>query len=88
MEVAFSSSFRRAFKKIVLNDQNLESKFWEKMRVFLSDPYDPRLKTHKLSGKLKELWSFRLDYDVRIIFFFEGKDRAIFVDIGSHEEVY
>ncbi len=58
------------------------------MEIFTSDPYDPRLKTHKLSGKLKDLWSFTVDYDERVLFYFTEDDRAVFVDIGSHDEVY
>lgn len=50
--------------------------------------WERALRTHRLSGKLKELWSFSVEYDVRVIFFFEGKDKAVFVDIGSHDEVY
>jgi mRNA-degrading endonuclease YafQ of YafQ-DinJ toxin-antitoxin module len=47
-----------------------------------------KLKTHKLSGKLKELWSFSVDYDERILFYFIEDEKAVFVDIGSHDEVY
>jgi len=54
VEIAFSSSFKRAFKKQIKSNPDLEAKFWEKVTQFLVDPYDPRLKTHKLSGKLKE----------------------------------
>lgn len=57
------------------------------MEIFVSDPFDRRLRTHKLSGKLKELWSFSVTYDNRIIFYFEG-EKAVFIDIGTHDEVY
>jgi mRNA-degrading endonuclease YafQ of YafQ-DinJ toxin-antitoxin module len=51
--------------------------------------FDHRLKTHKLQGKLKELWSYSVEYDLRILFYFtdEGR-RVVFVDIGKHDEVY
>ncbi len=67
-EVFFSSSFKRAFKKRIARQKDLEAKFWERMEIFTSDPFDPRLRTHKLSGKLNELWSFSLAYDLRVIF--------------------
>ena len=54
----------------------------------MQSPYDKRLKTHKLSGQLRELWSFSITYDIRVIFFFAGDDRAVFVDIGDHDAVY
>ncbi|CUR32545.1 conserved hypothetical protein [Planktothrix tepida PCC 9214] len=37
------------------------------MEQFAVNPYDPSLKTHKLSGKLKEFWSFIIDYDARVL---------------------
>ena len=88
MEVSFSSAFKRAFKKRIKGNENLESKFWQKLEIFTSDPYDPSLRTHKLSGKLKDLWSFTVDYDVRVLFYLTEDNKAIFVDFGSHDEVY
>jgi mRNA-degrading endonuclease YafQ of YafQ-DinJ toxin-antitoxin module len=46
------------------------------------------LKTHKLSGRLKDLWSFKISYDMRVVFYFAEKDNVVFVDMGKHEEVY
>jgi mRNA-degrading endonuclease YafQ of YafQ-DinJ toxin-antitoxin module len=46
------------------------------------------LKTHKLSGRLKDLWSFKISYDMRVVFYFAEKDKVVFVDMGKHEEVY
>lgn len=58
------------------------------METFTNDPFDPSLRTHKLSGKLKDLWSFSLEYDGRLLFYFTDDANAVFVDIGSHDEVY
>jgi mRNA-degrading endonuclease YafQ of YafQ-DinJ toxin-antitoxin module len=88
MEVSFSSSFKRAFKKRMKGNANLEARFWQKLEQFILDPFEQTLKTHKLSGKLKELWSFSIDYDERVLFYFTDDGNAVFVDIGSHDEVY
>lgn len=87
-EIAFSSSFKRAFKKRMAGRNPLEEKFWKRLEIFRDNPYDPRLRTHKLSGDLQEFWSFTVEYDVRVVFQFAGKDRAVFQDIGTHDEVY
>ncbi|RUT05845.1 hypothetical protein DSM107010_54330 [Chroococcidiopsis cubana SAG 39.79] len=58
------------------------------MEQFTIDPFAPSLKTHKLSGKLKEFWSFSVDYNERVLFYFIEEGKAMFVDIGSHDEVY
>ena len=88
MEVSFSSSFKRAFKNRIKGNADLETRFWQKLEQFAVDPFDPSLKTHKLSGKLKEFWSFSVDSDGMVLFYFTEEEKAVFVDIGSHDEVY
>lgn len=86
-QLNWSSSFKRAFSKRVLNTPN-EANFETKLKVFLENPFDPRIKTHKLSGKLKALWAFMVDYDCRVVFTFISDTEVLLIDIGSHEEVY
>jgi len=88
MKVAFSKSFKRAFKRKIRQTPLLEKKFWTKTELFLSSPFHQSLKTHKLSGKLAELWSFSVTHDLRVIFYFETDEKSVFIDIGSHDEVY
>ena len=88
IQITFSSSFKKSFRKRIAGNQNLEVQFWEKVEVFKSDPFQTQLRTHKLSGKLKDLWSFSVEYDLGVIFHFADDGRVIFVDIGTHREVY
>ena len=89
MEVSFSDSFKKVFNKRVKSSE-MESAFWIRLELFVNDPFDTSLKTHKLSGKLKDLWIFSIGYDLRVIFYFtkDKPKRAIFVDIGNHDYVY
>ena len=89
MEVSFSNSFKKAFVKRIKSNET-KSEFWLRLDLFITDPFDPKLKTHKLSGKLKNLWSFSIENDVRVVFFFteDKPKKAVFVDLGSHNEVY
>jgi addiction module RelE/StbE family toxin len=56
------------------------------------DPFDPQLRTHKLKGKLKEVWACSIGYDLRLVFEFvkgSGKeDDILLIEVGTHEEVY
>jgi addiction module RelE/StbE family toxin len=54
----------------------------------MKSPFDRTLRTHKLSGKLQDLWSFSIGYDLRVVFYFVEENRVVFVDIGKHDEVY
>ena len=88
IEVAFGASFKRAFRKRIQGRAGLEARFWERLAIFQNNPFDARLRTHKLSGQLKDLWSFSVEYDARVIFSFVDDRRALFIDIGTHKEVY
>jgi mRNA-degrading endonuclease YafQ of YafQ-DinJ toxin-antitoxin module len=89
MEIAFNKSFKKAFRKN-LQSSDYIADFWLRLDWFINDPFDSRLRTHKLSGKLSGLWSFSLSYDLRVVFFFteDNPKRAILIDIGTHEQVY
>ncbi|MEK7069140.1 MAG: hypothetical protein AAB947_02025 [Patescibacteria group bacterium] len=54
--------------------------------LFRRDPFDPRLDTHPLHGKLKKQWSFSINQRDRILFEFldKKKEEVAFLDIGDH----
>lgn len=89
MEVAFSATFKKAFKKRIKATLS-EAVFWDKLDIFIKSPFESQLKTHKLSGKLKDLWSFSVEHDLHVVFYFtkDKPKRAVFVDVGTHDEVY
>jgi len=87
-EIVPTSGFRKAFKRKVRGNKNLELRFRDRVAIFQKNPFDPRLKTHRLSGQLQGFWSFSIDYDVRVVFSFIEQSRVLFVEIGTHEEVY
>ncbi|MDP2644400.1 MAG: hypothetical protein Q8P24_05640 [Desulfobacterales bacterium] len=46
---------KRAYRKKVKNDAELKDSFWDTVEMFGKDPFHPRLRTHKLTGKLEGL---------------------------------
>lgn len=88
IEISFSSSFKRSFKRKLAGDAERVERFWRIVERFQTEPYHPSLKTHKLSGKLRHLLSFSVEYDLRVIFYFEDANTARFIDIGTHDDVY
>ena len=89
MEVSFSNSFKKSFKKRI-KATKLEQEFWNRLELFIDNPFNTQLKTHKLSGKLKGLYSFSIEYDLRVVFYFtkDNPAKSVLVDIGNHNEVY
>jgi mRNA-degrading endonuclease YafQ of YafQ-DinJ toxin-antitoxin module len=82
IQIYYSTHFQRVFKSLPMN---VKRRAIEKEKIFQADCFDPRLKTHKFKGKLKECWSFSIDESVRILFKFYGKGVTGFIDIGSHD---
>lgn len=65
MEIEYSSHFKRAYAKLEIK---LQRKAEQAEKLFRVDPFNPKLDTHKLKGKLKSWWSFSIDYHNRIAF--------------------
>ncbi|MEX2007462.1 MAG: type II toxin-antitoxin system RelE/ParE family toxin [Candidatus Levyibacteriota bacterium] len=81
MKIYYSSKFAKGYKKLPRKIRVLAE---EKEKIFRKDPFDPRLKTHKLSGKLEDFYSFSINYQYRIIFELVGED-VWFHLVGTHE---
>lgn len=85
MEIEFSSYFIKRARRLSQEDKIVLS---ERVEWFRLNPGDPRLKIHPLTGKLKDLFAFSLRRRKRVKFSFLDKNNALFVDVGSHDEVY
>lgn len=82
MKVKVSPRFEKNYKKL---PKEIKEKAKEKELIFRENPFDSRLKTHKLSGKDKECWAFSIDYSYRIKFIFLNDEEVLFLNIGTHE---
>lgn len=82
MKIIYTSKFAREYKKLSLDVKIIAE---ENEKTFRQNPFDPSLKTHKLHGKLKDLWSFSIGYKYRIIFEFVDDNLVYFYGVGSHD---
>jgi mRNA-degrading endonuclease YafQ of YafQ-DinJ toxin-antitoxin module len=57
----FIKNYRRLPNKIKLKLEKLE-------KDFRTNPFNPKLKTHPLTGTLRGFYSFSIDYHYRIVF--------------------
>lgn len=81
MQIYYSSKFAKEYKRLPKKVQLFAE---EKEEIFRKDPFDPRLKAHKLIGKLHQYWSFSIDYQYRIVFEFAGENIIWFHSVGTH----
>ncbi len=89
----WGTSFKRAFKRIVRKNPQLEEKILTVLELLGNDPFTNSLKSHKLRGQLEGLWACSVEYDCRIIYTFEQdsdneEEIILLVNIGTHDEVY
>lgn len=83
MEIIYSSKFAREYKKLPSNVKDIAE---EQEVLFRKDPFDPKLKTHKLKGKLSGFLSFSIGYKYRIIFEFAKDNKTVyFHSVGDHD---
>jgi len=68
--------------------KKIKTKAKEREKIFRDNPYHPILKTHKLSGEEKEAWAFWINYSYRIKFIFTNDNSVLFLDIGTHNQLY
>ena len=88
ISLIWDDAFKKSYKKRISGNTILKKKFWNNIDLFCSEPFDARLKTHKLTGKLDGMWAFSVSYECRVVFKFIDDKTALLVDIGSHDEVY
>jgi mRNA-degrading endonuclease YafQ of YafQ-DinJ toxin-antitoxin module len=79
--IKISSRYKKSFRVL---DPQIQEKAIEKINIFRENPFDSKLKTHKLHGKDKDCWAFWIDYRYRIKFTFLSENEVLFLDIGTH----
>lgn len=88
MKIDLHPSYKKSYKKRITNNYNLNSKTVARVKLFQQDPTNPLLKDHQLQGEKSNLRAFWITGDIRIVYLPVSKDYVIFIDIGSHNQVY
>ena len=75
--LAWTAGFTRSAERFVKRHPELREKFAAVLRDLESDPFQPHLKYHPLSGKLKGIQAVSVTYSYRIILTLEVTDKEI-----------
>lgn len=82
MIIIYSPKFSREYKKVPTTIKAIAEK---QEIIFRKNPFDPKLKTHKLHGRLADFLSFSIGPKHRIIFeLTKDKKTAYFHSVGDH----
>ena len=82
MEVCFKPTFVRQFKIL---EKDLQDEILEKIELFKKPKHHKQLKVHKLKGRLKDRYSFYVNYKTRIVFQYLSKSKVVLLAIGNHD---
>lgn len=81
--------FERRARKFLTKHPDLRLRFIQTLEQLRSDPFEPSLKLHALTGKLQGMQAVSLTYSYRITLTLQVTEHEILLlDIGSHNEVY
>ena len=78
-KISYSPAFFKALKKFPKSQLRFLAR---QETIFKQDIFDPRLKTHKLKGELKNYYSFSISYHWRVVFHLEGNETIVLDSIG------
>jgi mRNA-degrading endonuclease RelE of RelBE toxin-antitoxin system len=82
ISIAFKPSFVRKIAKLPKRQQE---EVIEKIGLFKDPENHPALKVHKLQGKLKNFYSFSVDFKHRIVFEYLSDTEVVLLAFGDHE---
>lgn len=82
IEIEYTSSFIKVYDEL---DTNLKIEIKEKIELLKNRKNHQVLRVHKLHGRLKNRYSFYVNYKIRIVFEFIDKQTARLHAIGDHD---
>lgn len=85
MRILSSSEFEKRYHRLPSDIQDKTKKQLEFLKI---DMHYPSLHTEKLAPKSKEIWSFRVDRNFRVLFRFVDPDQILLMTVGSHDWIY
>ena len=85
MIIRRTARFKKQYKKL---PAKLQAQFDDRLRIFIDNPADVRVRNHPLKGELAGYWSIDISGDLRALYRKEGEEIIIFAIIGTHSQLY
>ncbi|HJZ05934.1 hypothetical protein A2634_01505 [Candidatus Amesbacteria bacterium RIFCSPHIGHO2_01_FULL_48_32] len=88
MNIELHPTFKKHYKKRISQNQKLTSKTIERVGLFKQDPKNPLIKDHALTGTHFGHRAFWITGNIRVIYEKLDENTVLFLDIGTHPQVY
>ena len=79
-QFTFTSRFQKHYKTLTAQEKN---QLMKKLELLSENPAHPSLRTKRIQGT-EDLYECSVNMDIRIIWYYEGDDMIILVDVGHH----
>jgi len=87
--IIYKDKFKKKLQKFLKKHPDIREKFKSSVKNLENNPFESSLKTHKLTGKLKDNYACSINHEYRIILSIVIiKEEVFLIDIGTHNEVY
>lgn len=86
-EIVFDKAYIKAFRSRIVPYDNLRERFDRRFDMFITGERGAPLYDHGLKGGKLGLRAFSIGGDLRVIYS-ETETQIIFLDVGSHNQVY
>ena len=84
-----TDTFIRTARRFLRRRPHLRETLSQVFAQIEEDPFDSRLRTHPLKGRMRGLHAMRVTYKVRLIAQIDQEEHTVvLLDIGEHDEVY
>lgn len=84
MNIEYSKNFRKSYKKC---DAFIRAKIKERITLFEENAFHPLLNNHSVDPTFENARSINITGDYRAIYV-EENSAVIFIEIGTHSELY
>lgn len=80
-------SFVKSFAKRIARSEKLNTQYEQRIDMFIAGQRDIPINDHSLTGDLRGRRAFSITAAIRVVYI-ELDDKIIFIDIGTHNQVY
>jgi mRNA-degrading endonuclease YafQ of YafQ-DinJ toxin-antitoxin module len=88
-KLIFPASYQKREKAFLTKHPDIRERYFKTLFLLEQNPLHPSLRLHPLKGRLSGLHSVSISMQYRITLELELRaDEIVFVNVGSHGEVY
>ena len=80
-------AFVKNYVKRIYKNEKLRTQYEARIEMFISERRTSSLNDHALTGDLQGRRAFSITGDIRVIYI-ELEDKILFLDVGTHNQVY